>query len=98
MCYESNLVTFLISSKQHPKAIPITNLWTLSMMELPTSKLPIDQIKEKWNHVRDIEPSELSSSCEVRALIGADMPQLHLQHDIRVGNFDALVAVKTTLG
>ena len=26
------------------------------------------------------------------------MPQIHLQHDIRVGNFDAPVAVKTTLG
>ena len=26
------------------------------------------------------------------------MPQLHLQHDIRVGNFDALLTVKTTLG
>ena len=30
-------------------------------------------------------------------LIGADIPQLHLTHDIRVGNFDAPVAVKTTL-
>ena len=26
------------------------------------------------------------------------MPQLHLQHNIRVGNFNAPVAVKTTLG
>ena len=26
------------------------------------------------------------------------MPQLHLQHDIRIGNFNAAVAVKTTLG
>ena len=26
------------------------------------------------------------------------MPQLHLQHNIRVGNFDPSVAVKTTLG
>ena len=26
------------------------------------------------------------------------MPQLHLQHNITVGNFDASVAAKTTLG
>ena len=68
------------------------------MIELPINKLPIAQIKEKWDHLRDIELPELSNSCEVEVLIGADMPQPHLQHDIRVGNFDAPVAVKTTLG
>ena len=36
-------------------------------------------------------------SCEVGVLLGSDMPQLHLQHNTWVGNFDASVAVKTTL-
>ena len=53
---------------------------------------------KKWDHLRDIELPELSSNCEVGVLIGADMPQIHLQHYIRVGNFDAPVAVKTILG
>ena len=44
------------------------------------------------------ELPELSSSCEVGVLIGADMLQLHLQHVIKVRNFDAVIAVKTTLG
>ena len=98
MSYKSNLVNFFISSKQYPKVIPITNSWTVSGTDLPINKLPIAQIKEKWDHPGDIELSELSSSCEVGFLTVADMPQLHLQHDIRVGNFDAPLAVKTTLG
>ena len=62
------------------------------------NKLPIAQIKEKWDHLRDIELPELSSSRKVGVLTGAGMPQLHLQHDIRIGNFNAAVAVKATLG
>ena len=81
MSYESNLVNFFISSKQHPKVIPITNLWPVFGIELPINKLPIAQIKENWDHLRDIELPELSSSCEVEVLIGADRPQLHMQHE-----------------
>ena len=49
MSYESNLVNFFISSKQHPKKLPITNSWTVSGIELPINKLPLPQIKEKWD-------------------------------------------------
>ena len=90
MSYKSNLLNFFISLKQHPKPIPITNSWTVSEIELPAKKIP--------KYLRDIELSELSSSCEVGVHIGADMLRLHLQHDIRAGNFDALIAFKTTLG
>ena len=41
MSYESNLVNFFISSKQHPKVIPITNSRTVFGMELPINTLPI---------------------------------------------------------
>ena len=41
MSYESNLVNFFISSKQHPKVIPITNSRTAFGIELPINKLPI---------------------------------------------------------
>ena len=95
--YGSNLVNFFISWKQHPKAI-LVNSWTVSGIELPNNKLPIAQIKEKLDHLRDVELLELSSSCKFGVLLGADMPQLHLQQIIRRGNFDAPVAVKTTLG
>ena len=98
MSYKPKLVNFFISSKQHPKIIPIANPYSISAIELPINKLPIAQIKEKWDGIRDIELSELSSSCEVGVLIGADMPKLLLQHDIRIGNFDAPAAVKITLG
>ena len=40
MSYKSNLVNFFISSKQHPKVIPITNSWTVSGTDLPINKLP----------------------------------------------------------
>ena len=77
MSYESNLVNFFISSKQHPKVIPITNSRTDFGIELPINKLPIAKIKEKWDHLRDIELPELSSSHEVGVLLGSDVPQLH---------------------
>ena len=98
MSSKPKLVNFFISSKQHPKIIPIANPYSISAIELPINKLPIAQIKEKWDDLRDIELSELSSRCEVGVLIGADMPKLLLQHDIRIGNFDAPAAVKITLG
>ena len=74
------------------------NSWTVSGIELPNNKLPIAQIKEKLDHLRDVELLELSSSCKFGVLLGAEMPQLRLQQIIRRGNFDAPVAVKTTLG
>ena len=39
MSYKSISVNFFISLKQHPKAIPITNSWTVSGIELPINKL-----------------------------------------------------------
>ena len=82
MYYESNIVNFFISSKQHSKAKPITNSWTASGIVLPINKLPIDQCKQgkgKQDHIKDIKLSEFSSTCEVRVLIGADMLRIHLQ-------------------
>ena len=42
--YESNLINSFISSKQNLKEISITNSWSVPGLQLPTSKLPIDQI------------------------------------------------------
>ena len=76
--YESNLINSFISSKQNLKGISITNSWSVSGLQLPTSKLPIDQIKEIWYHFEDIELPQLSSSCENGVLIGVDISRIHL--------------------
>ena len=46
----------------------------------------------------DIDFSNIDVDCDISILIGADKPVLHLYRDIRVGNENEPVALKTKLG
>ena len=46
----------------------------------------------------DIDFSNIDVDCDISILIGADKPALHLYRDIRVGNENKPVALKTKLG
>ena len=48
-----------------------------------------------WPHLRDIKIP--TNNYDVTVVIGADMSQLHLQEDTRIGKTNDPIAVKTTL-
>ena len=63
---------------------------------MPRQKVAPNDIKKRWPHLKDI-PLETSNK-EISVLIGADLPQLHISYDIRVGENDHPVGMLTKLG
>ena len=75
----------------HPNPIRFSHFWVcVPHLDLPKSKILHDI--HDWPHLRDIKiPTNIT------VLIGADMPQLHLEEDTRIGETNDPIAVKTTL-
>ena len=78
----------------HPNPIKVSHSWVLPNLYLPKSKI-LHNIHD-WPHLRDIKIP--TNNYDVTVLIGADMPQLHLQEDTRIGETNDPIAVKTALG
>ena len=63
---------------------------------MPQQKVAPNDIKNRWPHLKDI-PFETSNK-EISVLIGPDLPQLHINYDVRVGENDHPVGMLTKLG
>ena len=63
---------------------------------MPRQKVAPNDIKKRWPHLKDI-PLETFNK-EISVLIGADLPQLHISNDVRVGENDHSVGMLTKLG
>ena len=89
---KSKLVNFSVSSNFHPSRIEISNAWVVDNLNLPSYTMTKD-----FPHLRDID-LERTSDKSISILIGADMPELHLHRDTRIGDKDQPVGLLTTLG
>ena len=90
----SKLVEFKISSDMHPNTIKFLHSWVVPHLDLPKSKI-LHNIND-WPHLRDTKIP--TNNYDVTVFIGADMPQLQLHEDTRIGKTYDQIAVKTTLG
>ena len=89
---KSKLVNFSVSSNFHPSLIEISNVWVVDNLNLPSHTMTKD-----FPHLRDID-LERASDKSISILIGADMPELDLHTDMRIGDKDQSVGLLTTLG
>ena len=67
-------------------------------MNLPRKFLNLDVAKHLHGHLADKEFCNMGVGSDISILIGADNPMLHLYTDIRVGNENEPMALKTKLG
>ena len=84
----SKLVEFNISNV-HPNPIKVSYYWVVPHLDLLKSKI-LHNIHD-WSNQRHQIPI---NNYGVTVLIGADMPQLHLQGDTRTGETDDPIAEK----
>ena len=94
---KSKLVKFNLSSSSHPNEVEISNAWVVPDLNLPVAQVNISELKENLPHLHNID-FPLPNKNDVTILIGADMPQLLIHHDFKVGLPNEPVAVKTQLG
>ena len=87
------LVEFNISSNMHPNPIKVSHSWVVPHLDLLKSK--IRQNIHDWPHLTDIKIP--TNNYDTTVLIGADMPQLHLQEDTKIEERNDPIAAKTTL-
>ena len=77
----------------HPNPIKVSHSWVVPHLDLLKSK--IRQNIHDWPHLADIKIA--TNNYDATVLIGADMPQLHLQEDTRIEERNDPIAAKTTL-
>ena len=93
--FQSKLVNLGISSNSHSEKFRIKNAWVVNSMKFPPKCL---NLKHSYSHLIDIDFSNIYVDSDISILIGADNAILHLYTDIRVGNENEPVALKTKLG
>ena len=76
----------------NPNLVKASHSWVVPHLDLPKSKI-LHNIHD-WPHLRGIKIP--TNNYDVTVLIGADMPQLHLQEDTRIGKTNDPIAVKTS--
>ena len=96
--FQSKLVNLDISSNSNPEKSKIKNAWVVNSMKLPPKCFNLDKVKHSYSHLTHIGFSNIDADGAISILIGADNPMVHLYTDIRVGNENEPVALKTKLG
>ena len=96
--FQSKLVNLNISSNSNPEKSKIKNAWVVNSMKLPPKCFNLDKVKHSYSHLTHIGFSNIDADGAISILIGADNPMVHLYTDIRVGNENEPVALKTELG
>ena len=92
----SKLVEFSICSSHNPDQIEVKNAWVIDSLNLPLQCISNAEIQRKWSHLRDV-PIDVSNT-DISNLIGADLPHLHICHDVISGNQNEPIAMLTKLG
>ena len=91
----SKLVNLSISSRSHPEALPITNVWVVHNLRFSASLERVSSAKENFDYLNDI-PFDLAESKNIELLISADHPNLHLYTETRSRNHDEPVTLHIT--
>ena len=74
-----------------------TNVYVVDIDQLPTVKEQPKQIADKYGHLRDIQMPQLNN-LNVEALLGCDMYALIIAREIREGNTQQPIAVRSCHG
>ena len=72
----SKLISFSISSPSHPDSFKMTNVWVVGSLKLPKQKIDIEDLKNRYQHLRDLYFTSIGYS-DAAILIGANFPQLY---------------------
>ena len=89
----SKLVTFSTSSRHH---LQVHNAWVVDILNLPPQKISKREIQSRWPHLIKI-PLDINNK-DISILIGAEILQLHINHDAVMGRPSEPVAMLTKLG
>ena len=89
---ESKLVNFSISSCSHPQPLQIKNAWIVQDLQLSTSPVTTFSVERKYSHFSGI-PLHSPQHQNIKILIGADHPNLHLYTKIKSGNNNEPIAI-----
>ena len=92
----SNLVSFSLSSPSHPQYITITNAWVVEEHDIPTLKFSLHHLSSQYSHLSNVPFTPLTKKISI--LIGADMPELHLHLNYKLGKPSEPVAIEIKLG
>ena len=92
----SNLVTFNLPSPSHPQYITITNAWVVEELDIPTPRFSLHHLSSQYPHLSNVPFTPLTEKISI--LIGADMPELHLHSNCKLGRPSEPVAIETKLG
>ena len=96
--FQSKLPNLDIFANPNPERFKTKNAWVVNSMKLPRKFLNLDIAKHLYGHLADKEFCNMVVGSDISILIGADNPMLHLYTDIRVGNENEPMALKTKLG
>ena len=94
--FNTKLVSFEIVTDNGNSNINI-NAYTASHLDLPTVKYDAKEIKNQYQHLRDIPFSGINDD-NVGLLIGTNYADLLIHRDFRAGDPRDPIAVKTVLG
>ena len=92
----SNLVSFSLSSPSHPQYIAVTNALVVETLDVPTLKLSLYLLSSQYPHLSNVAFTPLTK--EISILIGADMSELHLHLNCKLGRPSEPAAIETKLG
>ena len=98
-CKPSRKVSFsvkAVSDDNVAMPIPISEAWTVPRLNLPRQRVTRSEM-QAWPHVADIEIPEVDSQ-NVTVLLGANVLEAILQHEVRRGAPGQPAAVRTAFG
>ena len=87
----SKLVQFSICSTHHPDQIEVKNAWAVDSLNLPSQRISKAEIQQKWSQLKDI-PIDVTEK-DISILKGADLPHLHICHNVISGNQNEPIAI-----
>ena len=93
----STVVDLQLSDIENRETHKWRNVYIVDNDQLPTVKEHPKQIADKYGHLRDIQMPQLNN-LNVEALLGCDMYALIIAREIREGNTEQPIAVRSRLG
>ena len=91
----SNLVTFDLPSPSHPQYITVTNAWVVEELDIPTPRFSLHHLSSQYPHLSNVPFTPLTEKISI--LTGADMSELHLHSNYKLGRPSEPVAIETKL-
>ena len=89
----SNLVS--VSSQSHPQYITIKDAWVTEELDIPTPEVSLHHLSSLYPQLSNVPFTPLIEKMLI--LVGADMPELHLHLNYKLGRPSEPVAIETKL-